>query len=260
MGFIKSLFRNITAPIVQEKPAEWLRSYAEALGGVARRPDYDDEEGVIDGASADGIAWSVRVLRRNDRDGDSPFDYHHVLWHTDAVRVANVALVFGSHPRDVGVWGGLDGIHVRGDENLARLDAAFNELGRLASEAQAGVLPVEELVRKLKHVPADAVMTIFMQRAKAFPLPHPISAPWHAMTIDPVAAARLLTPTVLTRLEEWRAQPWSSSGWIRAWIGGPNVRLESYLVDPGPPGYERVIEVGLALARVSNELFGGRKP
>ena len=160
MGFIKSLFRNITAPTVREKPAEWLRSYAEALGGVARRPDYDDEEGIIDGASGDGIRWSLRVLQRNDRDGDSPFDFHHVLWHTDAVRLADVALVFGSHPRDDGMWG-LDGIHVRGDENLARLDAAFNELGRLATDAQSGVLPVEELVQKLQHVPADEVMTIF---------------------------------------------------------------------------------------------------
>ena len=260
MGFLKSLFKSITSVEAAEKRGEWLRSYAETLGAAARSADHADEEGIIEGTSTDGIAWRLRVLQRNDRDGDSPFDFHHVLWHTDAVRLANVILVFGSHPRDVAMWGGLDGIHVRGDENLARLDAAFNELGRLASEAQSGVLPVEELVRKLSHVPADAVMTIFSQRAKRFPLPHPLSSPWHAMTIDPAAAARLLTPTVLTRLEEWRAQPWSSSSWIRAWIGGPNVRLESYLVDPGPAGYERVIEVGLGLARESNQLVGGRKP
>jgi hypothetical protein len=97
----------------------------------------------------------------------------------------------------------------------------------------------------------------FVEKAAPFQLPHPLAAPWHALTVDPVLAARVLTPAVVVRIEEWRAKAPTYDSWIRAWVGGSSVRLESWLVDPDTATYRRLIDLGVELTRATCAAIGG---
>ena len=250
MGFLKSLLKSIGSSEA-EKPGAWLGEYAQSLEGQIRPPAHDDEEGLIDGTASDGIAWTLRVLRRTEADSENPSEYHHVVWHTDAVRRDDVVLVFSSAGDDAGRWVGVDGIHVRADEHMSKLDSAFGDLDRLVKQAQSGKVSGQGFIDQLSTMADGGRMAAFVKRAARFALPHPLAAPWHALTTDPVLAARLLTPAVIARIEAWRATGDRFDAWIRGWVGAPNVRLEAYLVDPGPRGYRTVVEIGLALARAA---------
>jgi hypothetical protein len=230
-----------------------MASYSEALGGSVRAPQRADEEGFIDGSSPDGLTWTLRVIQRVEQDSDTA-EQHHILWNTDAVRLDDVVLVIGSSASDADLWLGMDGIDVRGDKSVADADAAIDELERLVQGAQSGALSGQEFMEKLGRSGGDNPMLRFMNRAKPFTLPHPLAAPWHAFTTDAVAAARLLTPVVMTRLEGLRDRLYGADRWIRVWVGAPNVRIQAYLADPESRDYQNTVALGLELARAARAI------
>ena len=253
MGLLKSLLKALGPPDDPPKPGTWMRLYSDALGGSVRAPERADEEGFIDGTGPDGLVWSLRVIQRVEGDSET-VEQHHILWNTDAVRLDDVVLVIGSSASDADLWLGMDGIDVRGDKSLANADAAIDELERLVQRAQSGAISGQEFMNRLGSSGGDNPMLRFMNRAKRFTLPHPLAAPWHAFTTDAVAAARLLTPVVMTRLEALRDRLYGAERWIRVWVGAPNVRIQAYLADPEPRDYQNIVALGLDLARAARPI------
>ena len=107
MGLLNSLFRAGSAR-PNEDHGTWLQPYANVLGGRIRQPEHDGEHGFIDGADA-AISWTLRVLARKEHDFQSPRACHHLLWHTDSVRMDEIAVVFGNAGDAAGLWGAVDG-------------------------------------------------------------------------------------------------------------------------------------------------------
>jgi hypothetical protein len=116
------------------------------------------------------------------------------------------------------------------------------------------VISGQEFMNRLGNSGGDNPMLRFMNRAKPFTLPHPLAAPWHAFTTDAVAAARLLTPVVMTRLEGLRDRLYGADRWIRVWVGAPNVRIQAYLADPESRDYQNTVALGLELARAARAI------
>ena len=120
MGLLNSLFRAGSAR-PNEDHGTWLQPYADVLGGRIRQPEHHDEHGFIDGADA-AVNWTLHVLARKEPDFESPRTYHHLLWHTDSVRMDEVAVVFGNAGSDAGRWGARDGM--RGGPTLTFVERA----------------------------------------------------------------------------------------------------------------------------------------
>ena len=95
----------------------------------------------------------------------------------------------------------------------------------------------------------------FVERARPLALPSALSAPWHGIALDPAAGLRLFTRDVLARLDECEAIQDPVGGWIRVWIGGPNVRFEARAVDPAPDSYRHLVDAGVAVARSARYLM-----
>jgi hypothetical protein len=210
MGLLNSLFRAGSAR-PNEDHGNWLRPYADVLGGRFRQPEHHDEHGFIDGAT-DAISWTLRILARKEPDSDSHRAYHHLLWHTDSVRVDEIVVAFGNSSSHVGLWDGRDGM--RGGPTVT-----------------------------------------FVERARPLALPSTLSAPWHGLALDPAAGLRLFTPDVLARLDECEAIQDPVGGWMRVWIGGPNVRFEASAVDPAPDSYRHLVDAGVAIARTVSSVM-----
>jgi hypothetical protein len=260
VGLLRSLFKNLGTAEEPPKPAPWLVAVAGSLGTVARPPEHAAEEGVIDGTTADGLAWTLRFLTRIEADADSPREHHHILWHGSGVDVDDVVLVFGSSSHDARLWAGLDGITVHPDAIDNQMTSAFDALEQLVHRVEAGALSERGFMDELSRTNRGGPMVSFVEKAAPFALPHPLSAPWHALTVDPVVAARVLTPAVIVAIEEWRAKAPTYDSWIRAWVGGPNVRLECWLVAPDPATYRRVIDLGVSLTRATREAITRKVP
>ena len=260
MGLLRSLLKSLGAPEATAKPSRWLVDLAGSIGRVAVASDDPEDEGIIEGGTDDGLAWTLRMLTRVEPDADSPREQHHVLWHSSSVQVDDVVLVFGSSSHDAGLWAGLDGITVRGAAIDAQMKTAFDALEQLVKRAESGALSPQGFMEEMSRPNRDARMPNFVHRASPFALPHPLSTPWHALTVDPVLAARVLTPEVIVRIEEWRAKAPTYDSWIRAWVGGPNVRLECWLVHPDPVTYQRLIDLGVTLTRATRDAIPPANP
>jgi len=153
-------------------------------------------------------------------------------------------LVFGTAASDARLWGGLDGINIRADQIERGLDDAIAELERLVGSGASG----DAFLNQLGTVKGGS-MPAFVERAKPFTLPHPFSPPWHGLALDPNAAARLFTSDVIRRIDACEAIQDAAGGWLRVWVGGPNLRFEAQAVDPAPDSYRHLVDAGLTLAR-----------
>jgi hypothetical protein len=253
MGLLRSFLKSLAAPHETAKPSPWLVVLGESLGKSAIQSDDQDDEGIITGGTDDGLGWTLRVVTRIEADADSRPEQHHIVWQCQSIELTDVVLVFGSSSDDAGLWAGLDGVTVRGGALDDQMKGAFDALDHLVWRAESGSLSRQGFMEAMAQPNRESRMATFVEHATSFALPHPLSAPWHAYTTDSVMAARILTPAVIVRIEEWRAKAPTYDSWIRAWVGGPNVRLECWLVDPESTTYRRVIELGLALTRATRD-------
>jgi hypothetical protein len=249
-----------------------LRHYAESLGAQLLKPALEGEVAQIIGTTTDGIAWQLRLI----------YDYHetedecghHLLWATDVVRLTQVRFVLGNGPDDdqlSGTWLWHSG---RSPEEMKRDAAetfdrslfslieqipALTQLGPEQKTATLGKPPdqirtgdvLASLTGSVREHLRDETRN-FVESARRVQLPPSLASVYHAFTIDDGLAASLLAPPVERLLRNWHDQyHHPADGYLRVWVGGPNLRIEARIQDASPEAYRHIVELGSLLARIA---------
>jgi hypothetical protein len=254
---------------------EWRRNaryrrLARELGGEFRAAVIEGEVAEICGTSEDGLTWTLRLVYDYSESEDE--SGCHLIWQTQAVALDQVVAVVGDGPGDErlgGTWAWHSGQSpvesdraraAAFDANLRGLIDRLDRASRPRADPGSAEAPAFtqdpsgfDIARGLLGATRKEIarpMQAFFNGASPFALPGSLAGVWHAFATDESTLGRALTHDVASQLHDWHARNYHpTEGFLRMWVGGPDLRIEARTRDASIAAYRTVIDLGLMVAR-----------